>query len=63
MIIEERRRTFFNEIGRFWATKILNTDLLFFPRNKGKTPQQGYDLNGGVRLVMPTDEYEFNENL
>ncbi len=63
MIIEERRRTFFNEIGRFWATKILNTDILFFPRNKGKTPQQGYDLNGGVRQVMPTDEYEFNENL
>ena len=63
MILEERRRTLFNEVGRFWATKILNTDLLFFPRTKGVTPEQGYDLNGGVRMVMPNDEYELNPNL
>ena len=36
IILEERRRTLFNESGRFWATKILNTDLLFFPRTKGE---------------------------
>ena len=63
MILEERRRTLFNEVGRFWATKILNTDLLFFPRTEGFTPEQGYDLNGAVRMVMPTDEYELNPNL
>lgn len=63
MILEERRRTLFNEVGRFWATKILNTDLLFFPRAKGVTPEQGYNLLGGVRLVMPNDEYELNPNL
>ncbi len=63
MIIEERRRSFFAEGGRFWATKILNTDILWFPRTQGLTPSQGYDLNGGVRLVMPGDEYTLNPNI
>ena len=56
MIIEERRRSFFGEARRYWATKIPNTDILWFPRTKGLTPAQGYDLNGGVRMVMPGDE-------
>ena len=63
MIIEERRRSLFAEGGRYWATKILNTDILWFPRTKGVTPAQGYDLDGGVRLVMPEDEYQLNPNI
>jgi hypothetical protein len=63
MIIEERRRSFFAEGGRYWATKILNTDILWFPRTEGVTPAQGYDLNGGVRLTMPGDEYTLNPNI
>ncbi len=63
MIIEERRRSFFAEGGRYWATKILNTDILWFPRTTGKTPAQGYDLDGGVRLVMPNDEYTLNPSI
>jgi len=62
MILEERRRAFFAEAGRYWSTKIQNTDLLWFPRNEGSTPGVGYSLFGGVRLQFPDDEYEQNEN-
>ncbi len=61
MIIEERRRQLFLE-GRFWSTKIRNTDLLWFPRNSGETPLLGFPYGGGVRLLMPSNEYELNPN-
>ena len=62
MLLEERRREFFVEGGRYYATKILNTDVLWFPRGDGSSPEQGYTLQGGVRLFMPTDEYFLNDN-
>jgi len=63
MILEEWRRALFSEGGRYWATKIRNTDVLWFPRGEGQTPFQGYSLRGGVRLTMPSLEYEANRNL
>lgn len=64
MIIEERRRGLWLE-GRFWTTKILNADKLWFPRFIGEwtNPAANYQLGGGVRLLMPQDEYESNPNL
>ena len=62
MLLEERRRVLFSEGGRYWSTKIQNTDLLWFPRNQGFTPFQGYSLFGGVRLEFPGDEYINNPN-
>jgi hypothetical protein len=64
MIIEERRRALWLE-GRFWATKIQNTDKLWFPRAGSDWINQDaqYPLGGGVRLLMPEDEYEINPNL
>ena len=62
MIIEERRRQLFLE-GRFYATKLRNTDLLWFPRNEGNTPISGFVHQGGVRKLMPAIEYELNPNL
>lgn len=62
MIIEERRRELFTE-GRYLATKIQNTDLLWFPRAVGTTPSQGYLLGGAVRYAMPESEYTLNKNL
>ena len=61
MIIEERRRQLFLE-GRFYATKIRNTDLLWFPRNEGNTPLLGFPHQGGIRKLMPDDEYDLNPN-
>ncbi|MBI4520122.1 MAG: RagB/SusD family nutrient uptake outer membrane protein [Gemmatimonadetes bacterium] len=60
MLLEERRREFFNEAGRFWSTKIQNTDVLWFPRGEGQTPFQRYNLQGGVRQLFASDEYEQN---
>ena len=62
MIFEERRREFHLE-GRFWSTKILNTDKLvgWFPRRTG-TRATGYAFEGGVRMLMPTTEYDTNAN-
>lgn len=57
MIIEENRRTHFLE-GRFWSTKLRH--LLWFPRNQGRAVQHNYQ--GGVRMVLPPDEYELNDN-
>ena len=62
MLLEERRREFFAEGARFWSTKIQNVDALWFPRGEGQTPYQGYNLQGGVRLPMPADEYTGNPN-
>jgi hypothetical protein len=61
MLIEERRREFFSEGGRYWSTKIQNTDLLWFPRLQGATPFQGYNLQGAVRQLFAGDEYDQNE--
>jgi hypothetical protein len=60
MLLEERRREFYSEGGRYWSTKIQNTDVLWFPREIGETPFQGYQLLGGVRQFFPADEYEQN---
>lgn len=64
MILEERRRGLWLE-GRFWSTKILNTDKLWFPRAVGEwvNPISNLTLNGGVRLLLPESEYLINENL
>src|SRR5690606_160065 len=64
MIIEERRRALWLE-GRFWATKILNTDKLWFPRDVGTWVNTSAQppLSGGVRLLMPQNEYQINPNL
>ncbi|HUF76638.1 MAG TPA: RagB/SusD family nutrient uptake outer membrane protein [Longimicrobiales bacterium] len=62
LLLEERRREFFAEGGRYWSTKIQNTDVLWFPRGEGATPFQGYALQGGVRQTFATDEYETNPN-
>jgi hypothetical protein len=62
MILEEKRRELFSQSARYLATKIQNTDLLWFPRAQGATPFQGYNLQGGVRLGFPADEYTLNPN-
>ncbi len=62
MIIEERRRVFYLE-ARFFFTKIKNTDLLWFPRNSGRTRRGGQTYGGAVRFLMPDNEYELNPNL
>jgi len=60
MLLEERRREFFAEGGRWWSTKIQNTDLLWFPRNQGQLPGGGYNAQGVVRMEFATDEYQSN---
>ncbi len=62
MIFEERRRALFAE-GRFFYTKLQNTDIMWFPRNDGKMKSLGNPFFGGVRFLMPRDEYELNEAL
>lgn len=62
MIIEEKRRALWLT-GRYIATKIQNTDILWFPRAQGRTPSQGVDYDGAVRLLMPNAEYDLNPNL
>jgi len=62
VVFEEARRVLFTEAGRFWAWKINNTDLAWFPRAQGQTPFQGYAYGGGVRLQFPNDEYDLNPN-
>ena len=62
MIIEERRRALFLE-GRFYATKLLNPDLLWFPRAQGHSVEKGEAYNGAVKHLMPGSEYVLNENL
>lgn len=60
MLLEERRREFYAEGGRWWSTKIQNTDLLWFPRYEGQLPGGGYNAQGVVRMEFATDEYESN---
>lgn len=60
MVIEEGRRSLFLE-GRFWSTKI--RERLWFPRNSGRVqPPTTFGYLGGVRMVMPENEYELNQN-
>lgn len=59
MITEERRRSLFLE-GRFWSTKI--RERLWFPRGYGVTPYS-VAYQDGIRMVMPTSEFELNEHL
>ena len=62
MIIEERRRALHLE-ARFFMTKLKNLDILWFPRGAGETVRTGHAMRGGVRFIMPEDEYSFNPNL
>ncbi|MQA91364.1 MAG: RagB/SusD family nutrient uptake outer membrane protein [Gemmatimonas sp.] len=62
MVYEERRREFYVEGGRWWATKIQHPDRFWFPRHQGRYPSLGYIPLGGVRLVMPGSEYDLNPN-
>jgi hypothetical protein len=64
MLIEERRRSLWLE-GRFWSTKIQKNEKLWFPRRVGEwqNASASYSLNGGVRLLMPEDEYQINSNM
>jgi hypothetical protein len=64
LIIEERRRTLWLE-ARFWSTKILKNEKLWFPRRDGAwiSANATYQLDGGVRLLMPGAEYSINPNL
>lgn len=64
LIIEERRRALWLE-ARFWSTKILKNEKLWFPRGIGswENANATYGLGGGVRLLMPQAEYEINPNL
>lgn len=64
MLFEEARREYFAEgVGHFWAVKIHNTDIAWFPRKEGQTPSNGYNLQGGVRLNFPDNEYTSNPSI
>lgn len=60
MLLEERRRVLYSDAGRYWSTKIRNTDVLWFPRGEGRTSSGVYPLQGGVRLALPDNEYLSN---
>jgi hypothetical protein len=60
MLLEERRRAFYNEGGRYWSTKIQNADVLWFPRGEGQQWAAGRSFQGGVRVAMPDTEYTTN---
>ena len=64
LIIEERRRALWLE-ARFWSTKILRNEKLWFPRQVGEwvNPFSTNSLGGAVRMLMPTSGYEINANL
>ncbi|MGD8601428.1 MAG: hypothetical protein PVJ80_06395 [Gemmatimonadota bacterium] len=64
MIIEERRRSLWLE-GRFWSTKILKNEKLWFPRAVGEWVNSiaTNALGGGVRVLLPNSEYQINTNL
>ncbi len=60
MLLEEIRRTFFLEGGRWWSTK-LRYDL-WFPRAEG-SDQWNFNYQGGVRMAFPNGEFTENPNL
>jgi hypothetical protein len=60
MVLEEERRSLFLE-GRWWSTKI--QERLWFPRGVGQVqPPTAYGYLGGVRMIMPSGEYDLNPN-
>jgi hypothetical protein len=63
LIIEERRRALWLE-ARFWSTKIIKNEKLWFPRRVGEwsNTSASYALVGGVRLLLQTGEYQINTN-
>ncbi|MGE0158650.1 MAG: hypothetical protein AB7T31_04510 [Gemmatimonadales bacterium] len=62
LIIEERRRALWLE-ARFWSTKIIKNEKLWFPRRVGEWQNvSNYELLGGVRMLMPQSEYQINPN-
>ena len=62
MIVEERRRALYLE-GRYFYSKLQNPDLLWFPRGVGNGPAAGWNLEGGIRFLMPDTEFDLNPNL
>jgi hypothetical protein len=60
LLLEERRREFYAEGGRYWSTKIKNTDVLWFPRGEGSAPFAARPLQGGVRMALPNSVYQLN---
>ncbi len=64
MIIEEKRRALWLE-ARFYATKIQQNEILWFPRAAGDLVNAGasYSTGGQVRWLMGDDEFEINPNL
>jgi hypothetical protein len=62
MIYEERRRALFSE-GRFLYTKFQHPELFWFPRGVGVFRSYGDKYGGGVRSLMPTNEFDLNPNL
>ena len=62
MIIEEKRRVLYLE-ARYFFTELKNTDLLWFPRNSGRSLRKASPYGGGVRFLMPNNEFTNNPNL
>jgi hypothetical protein len=62
MIIEEKRRVLYLE-ARYFFTEIKNTDILWFPRNSGRSLRKASPYGGGVRFLMPGSEFTNNPNL
>ena len=60
MLIEEVRRTFFLEGGRWWSHKLRYN--LWFPRTEDQD-QWNFTYQGGVRMVFPNGEFDLNPNL
>ena len=60
MLLEEIRRTFFLEGGRWWSHKLRYN--LWFPRTEG-ADQWNFTYQGGVRMVYPNGEFTENPNL
>jgi hypothetical protein len=60
MLLEEARRTFFLEGGRWWSYKLRYN--LWFPRGQG-VDNWNFTYQTGVRMVYPTGEFTLNPNL
>ena len=60
MLLEEIRRTFFLEGGRWWSHKLRYG--LWFPRTEDQD-MWNFTYQGGVRMVYPDGEFTENPNL
>ena len=60
MLLEEARRTFFLEGGRWWSYKLRYN--LWFPRGQG-VDNWNFTYQTGVRMVFPDGEFTLNPNL